>query len=118
MPALTVGTTTACCSDQQVWSPVAWELICWLTFASKQPFFNAGYDAVAFNEGGGYTIDPQVIPLALAFSNLQCLTDDWVHQYHNIKDVVQRDDYSTEQVALITEAILATAATLAGPPSQ
>lgn len=73
VPQLTITDTTSCCTD-------------------SQSFYNQGYPAVAYNEPGGYTIDPE---------------------YHRTDDTCHRPGYSFEQLRLIAQAALAAAATLA-----
>jgi len=58
--------------------------------SDQQPFYSNGYYATALVEAGGYTVDPQ---------------------YHTTTDVMYRDDYSFEQLTLITQTLVATAAT-------
>merc|ERR1712188_167366 len=70
VPGLKVGATTACCSDQQ-------------------SFYENGFPATAFAEGGGYTIDPA---------------------YHRTYDVTQRPGYDWEQLRMITQLAVAGAA--------
>jgi len=60
--------------------------------SDQQPFYNNGYYATALVEAGGYTVDPQ---------------------YHTTTDVMYRDDYSFDQLTLITQVLVATAATFA-----
>eukprot|EP00300_Choanocystis_sp_HF-7_P029519 c3658_g1_i1.p1 GENE.c3658_g1_i1~~c3658_g1_i1.p1 ORF type:complete len:421 (+),score=33.86 c3658_g1_i1:3-1265(+) len=53
--------------------------------SDQQPFYNNGYYATALVEAGGYTVDPQ---------------------YHTTTDVMYRDDYSFDQLELITKCLL------------
>jgi len=72
VPEIRIGNTTSCCTD-------------------SASFYNVGYAAAAYNEAGGYTIDPE---------------------YHNTMDVVDRPGYNLPQLQQITQAMLAGAAVL------
>eukprot|EP00002_Diphylleia_rotans_P029369 TRINITY_DN597_c0_g1_i1.p1 TRINITY_DN597_c0_g1~~TRINITY_DN597_c0_g1_i1.p1 ORF type:complete len:459 (-),score=115.54 TRINITY_DN597_c0_g1_i1:211-1587(-) len=60
--------------------------------SDQQSFYEQGYPAVAVVEAGGYTVDPQ---------------------YHRTGDVYDRADFSFAQLRLITQVVLASAATYA-----
>jgi len=62
--------------------------------SDQQPFHTRGYLATALVEAGGYTIDPM---------------------YHTSGDVVHRDDFSMDQLTLITQVLVASAADFAQP---
>jgi len=75
VPELTIGITTACCSDHQ-------------------SYFNRGIPATGFFERNGAIAD---------------------NQYHRSEDLVARSGYDIEgQYQLLTKAVLASVATLAG----
>jgi len=75
VPELTVGITTACCSDHQ-------------------SYYNRGFPATGFFERNGPIADPQ---------------------YHRSEDLVARTGYDVDlQYPLLTKAVLATVATVAG----
>eukprot|EP01095_Lingulamoeba_sp_RSL-Kostka_P002776 TRINITY_DN13693_c0_g1_i1.p1 TRINITY_DN13693_c0_g1~~TRINITY_DN13693_c0_g1_i1.p1 ORF type:complete len:476 (-),score=121.09 TRINITY_DN13693_c0_g1_i1:102-1529(-) len=77
-PTLTLGLTDSCCTD-------------------SQSFFVEGYNSIAYNEKGGYLVDPY---------------------YHSTGDTIEREGYSFEQLKIITQTVFASALTLAEPTSN